>query len=1144
MPQRQSDMRSRGFGFSSSSDLGQTQTENTSIVEEAKNLLSQFMRHSSYKAQEPQKDDNGGLEGRSISHNVPSPLETRGPDSTLLWPTAHATSEISAPERNSRNHDVLVQHSPSNERSNHPAHRIERQQASPYRESSRAGLKSTQERAALRRNGRKRSFSPKQNVVSNLEPDHNNHRSGTRRSGRSKSGPTNYFQPIILSDVDSEDSEHRQIPPSTEAPSSRTSDDGANPPGRDQHSTIFCSQGLSIVKSRFKTVAELKDLEHASYSPEQNPANYARRSIKGPETVLHVDFDDDEMMSVLELLSLHGLQWNRNPEIALADQTIQALSGCAIFDELTQKVSWICKLSHALSSQGVHDDSPSILELLQSPEKRATVHVKGLISKILGQREQGLGGQCAYQIEEIHNLAASLRCVSKIDRRNQRDVDAFLKDAKKGHLPSVPRIIKAITSHYTLSSGGRPLRGSQKFGQLLQTRELGCNVNRKINSKVASNFKLCKKWKGASNDVVVMAWSPDGTRFAVGATAQCDEHNMEYNRRNNLLLGDLTRNSLEELPDHCIPRPDRCGANRAMNDSRLFMSVTAVQWFHDYLFTGSYDNTVKLWDIAGGKASCHKTLRHDSKVQVMARSIFEQNVLATGTHGIGLWNIEESSYTPLDYRNNEKLVPTSLAWGTVPSTKNYLLAGLAEKDDGIPQNGLLTAWVVREGAVTSDRSFLPNSQNIFDIKWHPTSGGFVTGSTTGLRNIGSVVRHYEPLSSQRARREFDCPALDINDVTFCPVNSNYVTASCTDGKTYVWDYRKHNEVILSLPHGEPLNQTDETLTREQADVGVRVALWGNGIDQFYTGASDGVLKRWNILKSSEDALVEDTARLEEEIMSANFSDDNSSLLVGDAAGGIHVLSSGPFFNTDEESFAFERAPQLPCGERESELESGVIAGRHLLSSGQLSLHPVYGVGQGPRYAGPFAAWARPEGTPDENIAHTQLRKELQIRQLDGIPLERRTGLDEQSRRDIEVQIQLARIRNQRQSENKRKRVDQSSPRPSMSGNFIDLCSDDEEQPRPLLQPPGKLKRRAKTRSREPVIVNMESGVIDLTGDSDHEELADASPALGLDCDSKQSVFDQAPMLEHERFELEEALDEDFWWPSSRCVDANIQGDTV
>ncbi|KAA8647549.1 uncharacterized protein ATNIH1004_006243 [Aspergillus tanneri] len=349
--------------------------------------------------------------------------------------------------------------------------------------------------------------------------------------------------------------------------------------------------------------------------------------------------------------------------------------------------------------------------------------------------------------------------------------------------------------------------------------------------------------------------------------------------------------------------------------------------------------------------------------------------------------------------------------------------------------------------------------------------------------------------------------MDINDVTFCPINSNYVTANCTDGNTYVWDYRKHNDFILKLPHGDPLNQTDERLTREQADVGVTVAL------------------------SSEDALVEDTHSFKEEIARAAFSDDKSNLLVGDAAGGIHVLSPGPFSNTDDLSFTFKRAPQLPFDHHEPDSESGVKAARKLLSSGQLVQHPVFGAGQGPRYSGPFATWARPEGTPFDQIAKTQLKRELQIRQLDWIPVQSRDVLDEQSRREVEAQIQLARIRNQRQNEYKRKRAEPSNTKAlaSFDDNFIDLCSDEDAKPCPSA-----------------VFHNVQPEIIDLTGDTDTEEFADPSTDAQLQGVTRCPEPNKVPLRGGDTLlqELEEELDEDFWWPSSRYVDPNIQDVTV
>ncbi|KAF7593159.1 hypothetical protein BBP40_011872 [Aspergillus hancockii] len=375
--------------------------------------------------------------------------------------------------------------------------------------------------------------------------------------------------------------------------------------------------------------------------------------------------------------------------------------------------------------------------------------------------------------------------------------------------------------------------------------------------------------------------------------------------------------------------------------------------------------------------------------------------------------------------------------------------------------------------------------------------------------------------------EFECPALDINDVSFCPNHSSYVTASCTDGITYVWDNRNPDTVLHKLQHGDPLNQIDETLAREQADVGVRLALWGDSVNQFYTGSSDGILKNWNILRSPDDALVQDVASFQEEIMCGLFSEDKSNLLIGDAAGGLHILSPSTY--TDESlSFKFKRAHQLPLDDCDSDSGSGVKAARKAISTGRLERHHTYGVGKGPNYNGPYAAWARADGTPVHQLAQTNLTYEWQLRQLDGDPPADRPGLNEQLQQEIEAQRRLAHIRNGKYT-NKRKRIE--------NGNFmelIDLCSDDDR----LGFCKSVKPRRLAPESRHTTLANTEIEIIDLTGDSDAERAkspdADSSNLLSQDTERHFSGF--AHLLEA----LEESLEDDHWWPPSGHIDPNLR----
>lgn len=128
------------------------------------------------------------------------------------------------------------------------------------------------------------------------------------------------------------------------------------------------------------------------------------------------------------------------------------------------------------------------------------------------------------------------------------------------------------------------------------------------------------------------------------------------------------------------------------------------------------------------------------------------------------------------------------------------------------------------------------------------------------------------------------------------------------------------------------------------------------MDNFVTGGSDSVLREWNILLSPEDVHVQDIITLEDEVMSGAFSLDKSTLLIGDAAGGIHILQPGTDSNCSVEELNYKHGDnnlEMPNAPSDSKREIGQM----LLKTGQLMHHPRYGIGQGPAYQGPYAPWA-------------------------------------------------------------------------------------------------------------------------------------------------------------------------------------------
>lgn len=691
-----------------------------------------------------------------------------------------------------------------------------------------------------------------------------------------------------------------------------------------------------------------------------------------------------------------------------------------------------------------------------------------------------------------------------------------------------------------------PWNGKPNLQRLLHDRELrgSRGPHGHLRAAVSSDLKPWRHWKGASNDVIVLAWSPEGTRFAAGATAHSDE----YNRGNNLIFGDLVHNTLRELPDHWVPRP----ASSNASDHRLFTSVSAMQWVGQRLYTASFDQNVKIWDAeAHPRPSCLQTLHHTSPVVVMALSNWIPNIVATGAQSFGLWDLQDGqtpTYRELPIERNTRqkanidLVPTTLAWGQSAETKRFLVGGMTERthdDFTVPPCGHLGMWKIDESSI-STRKLSPDSQNIFDLKWHPFLPRFMTASTCSPamslpHGSRSVVHVYDYIPSDDkilVTSQFPCPALDVNEVTFCPMNSAYVTASCTDGSTYVWDNRKPGKILHRLHHGDSLIPLNHDYPREHSDFGVRVALWGSTIDQFYTGGSDGYLKQWDIRRSTEDALVANTASLDEGIVSGLFSEDKSNLLIGDYGGGIHVLSSGPCSDPEPAKFSFEKAP-----EPSSEVR-GIPLVKEYLSTGQLIMHSIYGAVQGPNYQGPFAPWAR-DLTADasvDQVRRTPLLECYRLRQFDGPPVHDRRGLDKESRQVVQKHFNLANARNTRpvaiaesttkkKKKNKRKRehyIGRDSHDEEVSGRSASMALGYQRS-----RKEKEKEKRKRKKPRQANIPTVDDTVIDLTLDSDPDPHPDPEMPIYLSSEPTKK--------------LEENLEEDYWWPDSGHVEANIRG---
>ncbi|KAF2182794.1 WD40 repeat-like protein [Zopfia rhizophila CBS 207.26] len=614
------------------------------------------------------------------------------------------------------------------------------------------------------------------------------------------------------------------------------------------------------------------------------------------------------------------------------------------------------------------------------------------------------------QNQPEHKLLKLLHEVrGRIKTRNHESIIAFVSDVKSGRVNAIPHIerVGAVRPTRKFTSNPRPSTSS-----VVRQRELSLQSRRgwkaastpvsyQMKNSIYDTLGPAYSYTGASSDVHTVAWSPDGQCFAAGAVCVTDPDSMQYNRKNNLLYGDVTNKVIHELNEHSVDRertasgPNSTHAMHASQDPILYTTVSMVQFSPDgqYMFSAGYDKHACIWQTKsdGSQPELLKALRHKAKVDLLTVSC--TGLVATAAKK---WtsnavkvitinspdDIQRASFTSQKAKERPDLniLPTALRFE--PNYGRLLLGGFGAnlREDRLDTSGDICLWDVE---TTQQLNVYGSTKNVFDVAFNPCQReaplfaiGCVAGGNVN-RGTRSTVRLYDSRSYGKYTMlmELECPALDMNDVAYCPYDENLIAAGCTDGSTYIWDIRRPNNIMYRLSHGKSLMPLDEYQHRESTDTGVRFLSWGNNATRLYTGSSDGVVKIWDVVSSANDVFIKDIVTLDSGIMSGAFSPDKSGLLLGEVNGSINVLEVGrdDCSSKDVEKLRYiphelevdadtQSVPQNP--------QSGVAIASELFSTGQIITKPIGGLPvrqalQGPGYSGPF----------DNNIDAPYLREQ-------------------------------------------------------------------------------------------------------------------------------------------------------------------------
>lgn len=549
--------------------------------------------------------------------------------------------------------------------------------------------------------------------------------------------------------------------------------------------------------------------------------------------------------------------------------------------------------------------------------------------------------------EDIEVLIRQLEI--EIETRTRSDITDFLADvAQKKARTQDPRVLSIEKDVF--DKRGEALRDS-RLSSLLMAREVTGNrfrttrmrdLTNEFRKSLEDGLELRSEFTNCAGDISAVSWVSNSAYIA-GTTAHMDSHNQQYNKPGNLLLGSVAPalTKLESYPNHRIPRPVvEKGENstyemRESQDPWLYTSVVSSDYdsIHDRTYTSGFDRSAKIWQVDKSELSmlCVGTWMHNGFVNFVQASQLAHptGLVATAadvpTEAVRIYTInpEDISNSPYasfsatrvpdadgSFSNKWTYFPSTMKWGVEQSVRHLLLVGfsprsLTEDENDIPEDRVNTGELCLWDSITGQAVRIPgaNSQNVFEVQWHPYRPEFIAASSPAGEfavDIRTQVRIFVRDNTSgygvqfKFLKSFDCTAHDINELTIMPNSPAffYITAGCTDGKTYVWDSAQPESLLRRpihvLAHGPPLEGI--AVGDNEDDTGVKFTAWAASMDRFYTGSSDGVVKVWNIRgKEAKGRVILEAPA---QISHGAFSPDYSKLVIGDASGRVFILSVG------------------------------------------------------------------------------------------------------------------------------------------------------------------------------------------------------------------------------------------------------------
>lgn len=373
------------------------------------------------------------------------------------------------------------------------------------------------------------------------------------------------------------------------------------------------------------------------------------------------------------------------------------------------------------------------------------------------------------------------------------------------------------------------------------------------------------------------------------------------------------------------------GTRRIIEGHTSWVASVDISPDGQYIASGSFDSTVRLWNIQNGEL-IHTMTGHGGDVEAVAFSPDGKTLVSGASDFVAiLWDVAtgqvirrfQGHTLPIrsiafgsqgDYivtgSNDEQVILWDVATGDIIRTYNrhsasVLAVAISPQGNTIlsgARDGELIQWDIETG---ESHTLENHNSAIYDIAFSP-DGRFAASCS------GDGIIILWDLSTQTPTEQFVSESGDVRSVAFSP-NGDFIYSGAADGVIQLWDVNTGRQIRQLRGHEDAvlgIDLDEEGLLAVSGSKDMTMRVWNVGTPglvtniQLHTGrvtqvqvgqdsqsvysiSVDGTLQRWNINTNTIENLL--SSNTGEPLITFDINNDENRVLLGSRNGVLNEV---------------------------------------------------------------------------------------------------------------------------------------------------------------------------------------------------------------------------------------------------------------